>query len=996
MFRFALPLAVSSTLLFGAAGPGLALDSERQPSQYALTKWGAGQLPGPGVNAVVQGHDRYLWLGTNAGLVRFDGARFVLHDSRNTPTFGEGGVTCLTVAPDGALFFGTTSGALMQLKKSEFHRLEHRNGTGVTSVILAARDGVLWFSLQGRPVYQWAGQGKARSMAKYLDNMGTVALAEDPHGAIWIGTNRDGLVRIENGKFTPFPVTRDAIQALRFDRAGALWIGTPHGLLRHRNGRVDRFTEKDGLAHDNVSAILEDSDGNLWVGTSGGGLSRLSNGRWSRLTTADGLSDDDVRSLLEDHEGNLWVGTADGLNCLSDARFMSYGRTEALRNHAATVVVPARDGGVWIGTSSGGVMRLKDDRVEHYDLPAGLGRERVVALGEVTGGDVWIGMDNGRLFRLRRGAITDHSISHGPDWKTSVITEDERGLLLYISGVGFARVKDDTVVLAEPKVDGLGYMHAMYRDPSGTVWLGSSDGLWRLRDRELKRWGSKSGLRRNRVRSISPDTDGSLWLGTAGGLAHFNDGTIRTLSLENGLPEDYLRLVLDDGLGYLWVASAGKLFRLDKAEVLSVMQGTLPRVNPVMFDTSDGLRTTEAMLSNYPGFRASDGQLWFATTRGVSVVDPTRISVNDPAPEVRIERITADGHRTDSPARDTTFEFGPGRGQVTVEYAALSFRAVGRVQFRHRLDGLDDGWVDAGAARSAYYSNLPAGRYRFRVTACNHDGVWNGGEAGFSFVIHPPFYRTGWFYAACAVAVFVMAAAAYRVRMDQMHARFAAIIGERTRIARELHDTLAQGLAGTGIQLDTALTMLPDEPDSAREYVRLGRAMVRSTLAEVRRSIWVLRAQTAKGAEGLDRALPESLRQLTEQAGLEPRIRVIGQPRELPAEVERNLLRIAHEAVTNAVRHSSAKTLSVELDYADDGVHLRVEDDGRGFDPEPWLVKRRGDHFGLVGMSERVRGLGGELRVVSREGEGTQIGCRLPYECRMGAPEMEGREGATS
>jgi signal transduction histidine kinase/streptogramin lyase len=906
----------------------------------------------------------------------------------------------VTVAPDGTLFFGTTSGALVQMKDGEFTRLEHRNGTGVTSVILAAHDGILWFSLLGRPIYRWAGQGKAKSVGRYLDNMGTVAMAEDAHGAVWIGTNRDGLVRVEGGKFTQFPVTRDAIQALRFDRSGSLWIGTPHGLLRMRNGQVERFTTAHGLSHDSVSAILEDRDSNLWIGTTGGGLSRLSKGRWSRFTTKDGLSDDEVRTLVEDHEGNLWVGTADGLNSLSDARFASFGRPEGLYDHSVASVVPARDGGVWIGTNSGAITRLRrDGAVQHYDLPAGLGRERVVALHEARDGAVWIGVDNGRLFRLANERITDLTPTGvSSAWKANLISEDEEGVLLFIASVGFARVRDGKVVTASPKVKELGYMHSMHRDKKGALWMTGSDGIYRLEGGDLKRWGSKEGLRRNRVRGLTEEPDGSFWLANAGGLVHFRpeDGKMRTLGTEHGLPENYLRCVLDDGLGYLWIASMGSVFRIDKQEAYDVLDGKKPRLTPVMFDTFDGLRTTEATLSNHPGFRAADGQLWFATARGVSVVDPTRISVNEPAPDVRIERVEADGRADDSPTAGTAIAYAPGRGQVTVEYAALSFRAVGRVHFRHRLEGFDEGWVEAGARRSAYYSNLPPGHYRFRVTACNHDGVWNGREAGFAFVIQPPFYRTGWFYAASAAALLLLAAVAYRLRMNQMRVRFAAIIGERTRIARELHDTLAQGLAGTGIQLDTALTVLPEEPEAAREYVRLGRAMVRSTLAEVRRSIWVLRAQTSKGAEGLSRALPDSLRQLTDQVGLEPRISVLGEPRELPAEVERNLLRIAHEAVTNAVRHASATTLSVELDFARDGVHLRVRDDGRGFDPEPWLVKRRGDHFGLVGMAERVRGLGGDLHVRSREGEGTQVGCRLPYECRMGTPEAEGREGAPS
>jgi signal transduction histidine kinase len=742
-----------------------------------------------------------------------------------------------------------------------------------------------------------------------------------------------------------------------------------------------------------VSAILEDSEGNLWIGTAGG-LSRLSQGRWSRFTTAEGLSDDDVRSLLEDHEGNLWVGTADGLNCLSDSRFTSYGRTEGLPEHSIASVVPARDGGVWLGTSSGAVAKLKGKLIEYVELPTSLGHERVIALHEARDGSLWIGVDNGHLFRRQGRTLTDLTPPNiSSAWKVSVITEDDQGLLLFVASLGFARIKGGEIVRSEPIVSEPGYMHFIHRDRAGTLWLGGSDGLYRVQGGEMKRYGSKAGLRRNRVRWLSEDTDGSLWLATAGGLVHFKDEKIQTIGVEEGLPENYLRLVLDDGLGYLWIASMGSVFRLDKQEVLQVMAGRAARVSAVVFDNSDGLRTTEAVPSNHPGFRGDDGRLWFATTRGVSVIDPTRISVNEPAPQVRIEGITADG-RTDIPGDGASLGYGPGRGQVSIEYSALSFRAAGRVRFRYRLEGFDDKWVEAGSRRSVYYSNLPPGRYHFAVIACNRDGLWNGHEAGFSFSIDPPFYRTRLFYASCLAAALLLAAAAYRLRVNQIQARFAAIIGERTRIARELHDTLAQGLAGTGIQLDTALSMLPDEPESARDYIRLGRAMVRSTLAEVRRSIWVLRAQTSKGPEGLGHALPTSVRQLTEQAGLEPQISVTGQPRELPAEVERNLLRIAHEAVTNAVRHSKAKTLRVELDFARDGVHLRVRDDGRGFDPEPWLIKRRGDHFGLLGMAERVRGLGGELRVDSREGEGTQVGCRLPYESRMGTPEAEGREGA--
>jgi signal transduction histidine kinase/ligand-binding sensor domain-containing protein len=985
-------------LVLGLPATAHALNPQRTTSQYALTKWGTGNLPGTGVHAVVQTPDGYLWIGTNAGLVRFDGSRFLVYDSRNTPSYGEGGVSCLSVARNGALYFGTTAGALVQMKDGVFTRLEHRNGTSVTSVILAATDGKLWFSLLGRPVYYWDPPNAAeqkRPVSPKLDNLGIAAIAEAPDGAVWIGTHRDGLVRMSGGEATRVPITHDVVQALHFDRAGTLWIGTAHGLLRRQGETLQRLTRADGLSDDSISAILEDSDGNLWVGTTSHGLSRLSGGRWTRFTTAEGLSDDDVRSLLEDREGNLWVGTADGLNCLSDTQFLSYGRTEGLRDHSVAAVAPGAHGSVWVGTNSGMLARFANGRFEHFPLPPALGRERVLSLHESPDGTLWIGLDNGRFFRRRvDGTITDLT---PPDatraWRATVVIDDEQGPLVFATSQGYVRVQGDKVVRSPPFVSEVGYMHVMHRDHAGVLWAGGSDGLFRIAGNEVKRYGSRSGFRRNRVRDISEDPDGGLWLATAGGLVFFKDGTVKTLGVEEGLPENYLRAVLDDGLGHLWIASMGSLFRLDKEEVRRVIAGQAARVWPVVFDASDGLRTTEAMLSNNPGFRGDDGRLWFATSRGLSVIDPTRVSIKDPAPDVRIEGIAADG-RTEEPAEDAALEYGPGRGQVTIEYAALSFRAVHRVRFRYRLEGFDEGWVDAGTRRSAYYSNLPPGHYRFVVTACNHDGVWNGRNVAFSFSIQPPFYRTRWFYAGCMLGVVLLAAAAFHVRMKQMRSRFAAIIGERTRIARELHDTLAQGLAGTGIQLDTALTMLPDEPDVARDYVALGRAMVRSTLAEVRRSIWVLRAQTSKGANGLGSALPDSLRQLMEHSGLESQIHVSGEPRELAAEVERNLLRIAHEAVTNAVRHSGARHIAIDLDFAGDGVHLRVRDDGRGFDPQPWLVKRRIDHFGLVGIAERVRGLGGELQVKSREGEGTEIGCRLPYDCHVDGPDSDGPEDA--
>ena len=1004
--RLALLLALSR-----AATPAFALDPNRANSQYVLTKWGAASLGGNAVYALLQTPDRYLWLGTGAGLVRFDGARFVVMN-KNTPDFGDGGVSSLAVSGDGTLFFGTASGAVHQYKDGQFSRLPMNQGTGDVLSLVQARDGTLWISLWGRPVYRWRN-GQAQTLINRPDGLGGVMddngpfdMIEDGRGVVWIGTRRRGLIRCENDRCERLEITSDTIQALHADHTGTLWMGTPHGLLKYDRGRVSTFTRRDGLSHDSVSAILEDRDGNLWIGTAGGGLNRLSNGRFTRLTTQEGLSDDDVRSLLEDHEGNLWIGTADGLSCLSEGRFTTYGRLEAGRELAVTAVAPGAGGSVWMGTKSSAVVRMKDGVFEQWMLPGGVGRETIVTLHESRDGRLWIGVENGQLYRLQNGVITEETpLDAQPTWKIPTVIEHEDGPLFFVTGAAgprhgrFVRIANRRATPIDHPVGSaaapIGYPHTAHLQADGTLWLGGSLGLGRLQNGDWKRFTTAEGLPHERVRSMSPDPAGGLWLATGFGLSFFKDGVFRNVGTREGLPESYLRLVIDDGLGHLWIASRGRIFRLEKHDVHELFAGRRTRVTPVEFDISDGLRTTEGVLSNSPGFRAEDGRLWFATTKGAAVVDPRRIDIHEAAPRVRIEAMSVDTKVAD--LRGEHVRYPPGRGEVTIEYTALSFAAPSKVRFRHRLEGIDDDWVEAGSRRTAYYRTLPPGEYRFSVMACNRDGVWNGQPATVHFTTLPPFYQRWWFYGACLALAGGLVALVHRLRVNQMRERFAAIIDERTRIARELHDTLAQGLAAVGIQMDTALNRLPDDPALARvhKHMQLARSMVRSSLAEVRRSIWVLRAQASKQANGLQVSLQDNLGHLTADSGVSPTLHVTGVPRPLPSEIERSLLRIAHEAVTNAVRHAGARNVVVDLHFDSDRIHLRVKDDGCGFDPEAAREKTAGKNFGLVGISERARAMGGQLTLESRPGSGTEVECHLPYTCRVETANTEGIEGVS-
>jgi ligand-binding sensor domain-containing protein/signal transduction histidine kinase len=963
-----------------AVAPAAALDPQRAISQYVLTRWSTGEA-GHGIHALVHTRDGYMWLGTSAGLVRFDGARFVVTSAGNTKGFGDGGVSTLAEGREGALYVGTTTGAVLRYADGAFSRVSVPGSVAVRTLFTAA-DGSLWIAIPGVPVHRLK-DGALTSLFKDIGGEVPAAMAEDPSGAIWMGAWREGLIRFGDGRFTRHPMLDDTVQAMHIDRAGVFWIGTPHGLYRIEGQRRQRFTRRDGLSHDNVFTLLEDRDGNLWVGTAGGGINRLSHGRFSHLTVREGLSDDDVRCLLEDPDGNLWVGTAGGLSSLSDGRFVTYGALEGLPDPAVPSVAAAADGSTWIGTTSAGLARLRDGVVTHVPLPRGIGKDAILVLYEARDGGLWISVENGRLFLLKDGRMTEHTPVGLPStWRISSIAEDDEGPLFFLNGFGqLARIRDRHVVALDPRSPRLGYAHCIYRDAEGTLWLGTPRGVARVRGTDYRVFTTHDGLPHDRVRWVTGDPDGGLWLATIGGLAYMHGETIRKVTVEDGLPEGYLRVVLDDGLGYLWAASTGHVFRLDKREVRALFDGKIRRVSPLLFDTSDGLRSTETLLSNSPGFRGADGRLWFATARGVSVVDPARIRTDDPAPRVRLETLTVDGVRS-RPRPGSSAEYAPGRGEVAIEYTASSFGAASRIRFRHRLAGFDDAWVDADR-REAYYSNLPPGTYRFEVTASNRDGVWSGQPVGLAFSIRPPFYRTTRFFLACAAAVVAVAAAGYRFHLGQIRARYAAVAAERERIAREWHDSLAQGIAAVGIQLQAIKDKVLD-PEEVRRHAEIAWRMVQSSLEQVRGSIWALRARNLEGA-GLAVVVQETLGFFTTGTRVAGTVVVEGSPYPLHPDVEWNALRIVQEAITNAIRHAGARRLDVTVAYDAGLLRLSVRDDGRGFDGEHALGSSE-LHFGLLGMRERAMALGGTLSIESELGRGTNVLAGLPTGGRWSAP----------
>lgn len=802
-------------LALACAAPVLALDPTSLPSQYVLRRWGAEAIHGGTVHAIRQTRDGYLWIGTNAGLVRHDGSRFQLFNPQNAPALEDGGVSTLTEAPNGDLFIGTTSGRVVRYHEGLFERTSIPGGSGRVTAVCADRAGVVWSSTIAHKVSQWkngvliAGDEYVAAPSGVLSAFATQAagvIVEDPSDGVWIGTPLHGVIHVKSKDVTAYPLPAE-VRALAFDHEGRLWVGTANGLLRRlEDGSFQRVDGDGGLTSTNITALLEDRDHNLWVGTAGGGLNRLTAGHWSHIDRSiDSLSDDDVRVVIEDHEGNIWVGTADGLNRLSDGTFVTYGRAEGVTD-IVSAVAPGRHGAVWAGTDAGRLLRLSGGTLESFATPTlARGRNKVIALREMSDGAVWLTVENRSLFRFSDGRFTEwppsttrtargqSGVPGEPVGNAETFFEGENGEpLFFVSRLGLAHMDLPSGVFTAlwPDRPDSGdclfprYPHHVFRDSEGSTWLADLCGLARRKNGTWKLFSASDGLPPGRVRWVTADADdrSALWVATSSGLAYLRNGVAHMIERKDGLPEGYLRVVLDDGHGALWVGSNGSVFRLQKREVLDFFAKRVQQLTPRVFDLSDGLRTTEIPLSNNPAFLAEDGRLWFATAKGLAVVNPARLPSNAAPPPVHIEEVAVDekpyGVRS-------AIQAPPGQGDLMVRFSALSYSVPERVRFRYKLEGRDRRWIDAGDRRLAFYTSLRPGHYRFRVIACNNDGVWNEQGGAIDLDLAPHFYQTRWFLALGVLIGISGILTAHRARVRLLKAR------EKV-LARRVEEAVAQ------------------------------------------------------------------------------------------------------------------------------------------------------------------------------------------------------------
>jgi signal transduction histidine kinase/ligand-binding sensor domain-containing protein len=820
---------------------------------------------------------------------------------------------------------------------------------------LETHDGFLWMATDGGLVrfdgidFSIYDRRNTPAMQSDLVN----ALFEDKGGSLWVGTS-NGLLRLGAGQFTRYTTQQglpsDTVSSIYPDRDGVpcadtaagsacftpagftamhdpatkpasppvSWIATPEGLLHQENGRSLLVPMPEGFTGSDVLTVYTDREGNIWVGSENAGAAILRRPTFNTIGRREGLAADQVRSLFQDATGDLWFGTSAGLTRLHEGQFSDFTVAQALASNEVIALAGAGAEDLWVGTPDG-LSHLQHDRINTLTASDGLPDDDIRSLLEARDHTLWIGTTHG-LAQLKPGSGT-------PSIRTWTTAD---GLPSNVIG-------------------------SLLEDADGSLWVGTRGGLAQLRDGSIR--SITGGFQSTIITALGRDVGGTLWIGTGGGGVYTLEPNQALHRMGPGILPDTVYGILDDGHGQIWMSSADGIYRFDRSKSVATR-----------FDVSDGLRINDCSSGGHPeAIRSSDRRLLFATGKGVSMVDPAELPVHPQPPPVALEGVLID----DAAAPiNASIRVPAGHERIALHYAGLSFTAPSKVRYRYRLEPFDQGWIDAGSRRTAFYTNIPPGKYRFLVLASSDGSTWSASAAEVGLVIAPHYYQTWWFYSLLGALVGLFAWQLYLYRVRQVELRFHAVLAERGRIAREIHDTLAQDIVAISVQLDLISRLMTLSIDKAREQLIATRELVRKSLAEARSSIWDLRSQSSASTD-LPARLREVTRQVVGDAPLKLSLEITGTYRAAKPELEDELLRIAQEAVTNAVRHGGPQTIDVSLSYDARGVSLRVHDDGRGF-----VVDGRSGppgHYGIRGMHERAHRAQAQLTVDSAPGAGTTV-----------------------
>jgi len=993
--------------LLGAPSAARAADAAPQISQYAHTSWTARDGAQLGlVFAFAQTHDGYLWVGGSYGLFRFDGLRFVPWQPPKGSSLPSNPYALL-VSRDGTLWIGTFNG-LVSWNGSRLTRYPETDGGLVTS-LLEDSEGTVWAGLLGPPGRLCAVRGGQARCDDAQGGFGTFvwSLAQDRSGDLWASAD-SGLWRWRPGTPQRIEAPGQRLGDLTETADGQLLVGVRGaGLKRPAGDRLDPYplrsaTRPAELLPDRqilANKLLRARDGGLWIGTDGLGLLHVREDQASAFTRSDGLSGNIACSLFEDREGNIWYGSDKGVDRFRKLPVTTLSKAQGLPNEATRSVLASRDGSVWVATDDG-LARWKDGAIAVYKEAQGLPDARVHSLYEDHDGRLWASTAAGlaslappRGARAAPGQPAERfvRVDGVPGREIYSITGDDAGNLWLSGNEGLIRLHQGRFVESLPwSAFGRRQQAKVIVADRGGLWLSfwQDGGVMHVKDgKVLATYTAAEGLGAGHVAGLRLAADGTVWAATEdGGLSRIKDGRVATLGVGQGLPCNTIHWSIVDDDGALWLYTACGLIRILGEDLAAWEADPAHRVAPKTWGAADGvplLALTPAYF-NPPVAKASDGRLWMVSGADAQVLDPARLPFNPLPPPVHIESLVAD---------HTAYAVAPGLRlppqvrDMTIQFTALSLVDPKNTRFRYRLDGHDTDWQEVVDRRQASYTNLPPGAYRFQVKAANNSGIWNEDGAQLAFSIEPAFHQTTWFRVLTGLLLVLLVVSVFQVRMRmrmrrlrlQLEATVEARVAERTRIARDLHDTLLQRFNGLLLQFQAACNLLPDRPRESRQVLAVAIDQVAEAITEGRDAVQGLRTAAAP-ANDLAQALRATAQALAREHGPAPatQVEVQGPPRPLSPVVRDEAFLIAGEAMRNAFHHAEATQVEVEIRHDPRQLRVRVRDDGRGIAPTVLQAGRKEGHFGLSGMRERAELLGGRLTVRSGVGAGTEVEFSVP------------------
>lgn len=935
-------------------------------------------LPEQTVQAFAQTTDGYLWIGTTGGLVRFDGARFTIYDQENTPAITENSVFCLMAARDGSLWIGTEGGGLVHYQNGSFRSYLATSGltNGFVRKIYEDNTGTIWIGTDNGLFKFSNGHIERIDGAQGIPALAVHSIMQDHLGRVWVGGSK--LLVIDGNYAQEYELeglaSQNRVKSILETRSGTIYVGTVSGLQRMvQPGVFKKIKEVSGT----VRVLREISDGTLWAGTIGHGIFALDANTASVISAPASLPSNTVLDIFEDREKNLWIGMQAGLLRLSKTPVSILPLPEATDSDFGTVYQDPQ-GVLWVASTH--LYELKNGVATPHLFP-GLAGVKVRNLLRTRNGSLWLGTDGNGVFLLSGQKLTQFTTKQGlVNNFCRALLQSRDGSIWIATDEGVSHRIGNGFTNYQVK-DGLAYFstRALLEDRNGDIWIGTDRGITHLHDGLIQNDVVTEMLHQEKVWTMHEDSDGGLWFGTRNdGLYRLKDGNVAHITIAQGLASNSIYQVVEDRKGNFWTSGPNGISLLNRHELDRVADGSPEHLSLELYGISDEVANAEIYGGTQPaGCLGTQGDVWFPSNKGPLHISPNQTALSQ-LPPIIIDQILVDGREI---PQSSAITLAPGNSRLEISYAPILLGSQEDIRFRYKLVGFDQSWNQVGSRRVAYYTNLPPGRYTFHVAAFVTNDPKHFSEATFSIAQKPHFYRTLWFLGCMTLLLGLLIWGVYRFRMNQLHSRFQAVLQERSRLAREMHDTLIQGCASVSALLEAVTSLEPSNGDLKHDLLTYARTQVRVTIDEARQAVWNLRRGDVSTSD-----IGDALQKMSEQIGKESGIpiicRVEGVQFPLNQSINHELIMVAREAVYNATLHAHPTKVQLNIIFGRDDLILEVNDDGCGFDTS-LASSPNEQHYGIVGMQERIKRVGGEFKLDSAVGRGSRLTVRVPRTSSM-------------